>query len=108
VAKRKVKKNKSLKPDLRTSTINVFYNLLIFLLIILIVYLSYSAYLKIVQMPVEEKITDLKEQPAEIIQLNVLNGCGVTGVADRFTDYLRAHNFDVVELGNYTVKGHIN
>ena len=43
-----------------------------------------------------------------IIQLNVLNGCGVTGVADRFTDYLRSHDFDVVELGNYMVNGSIN
>jgi len=40
--------------------------------------------------------------------LDVLNGCGVTGVADRFTDYLRARDFDVVEIGNYKVNGNIN
>jgi len=51
---------------------------------------------------------DNREVAAEIIQLNVLNGCGVSGVADRFTDYLRAHEFDVVELGNYKIKGKVN
>jgi len=45
---------------------------------------------------------------SEIIQLNVLNGCGVSGVADRYTDYLRSHNFDVVELGNYIIGGRVN
>lgn len=41
------------------------------------------------------------QKPAEIIQLEVLNGCGVSGVADRFTDYLRANDIDVVKTGNY-------
>jgi hypothetical protein len=31
----------------------------------------------------------------------VLNGCGVSGVADKLTDYLRANKIDVVNLGNY-------
>lgn len=42
-----------------------------------------------------------KEIPSEIIQIEVLNGCGVTGVADMFTDYLRNQNFDVVNIDNY-------
>lgn len=108
MAKRSVKKVSSKKPDVKTSTINIFYNLIIFLLIVLIVYLSYSAYLKIVQKSVDQVVKERTEVAAEIIQLNVLNGCGVSGVADRFTDYLRAHDFDVVELGNYTIRGRIN
>jgi hypothetical protein len=39
--------------------------------------------------------------PSEIIQVEVLNGCGVTGIADRFTDYLRSKDIDVVNTGNY-------
>jgi len=35
------------------------------------------------------------------MQIEVVNGCGVDGVADRFTDYLRKKNFDVVYTGNY-------
>ena len=71
-------------------------------------YLSYSAYLKIVQKSPDEQLSENKEAAAEIIQMDVLNGCGVSGVADRFTDYLRAHGFDVVELGNYKINGQIN
>lgn len=108
MAKRTLKKKSSPKPDVLTSTKNIFYNLIIFFLIIVIVYLTYSAYLKIVQKyPADKKIAD-NEIAAEIIQLNVLNGCGVSGVADRFTDYLRSHDFDVVELGNYEINGKIN
>lgn len=109
MSKRKVKKNiKKVKPDALTSTVNLFYNLLIFILVVLIVYLSYSAYLKIVQKPSEDIIKSNTEIASEIIQLDVLNGCGVNGVADRFTDFLRARDFDVVEIGNYQTNGKVN
>ena len=36
-----------------------------------------------------------------IIQLEVLNGCGVPGIATRYTDVLRSYGFDVVETGNF-------
>jgi len=47
--------------------------------------------------------TELRDygKHSEIIQVEVLNGCGVSGIADRFTDYLRENNVDVVETGNY-------
>ncbi|MDR2577228.1 MAG: LytR C-terminal domain-containing protein [Chitinispirillales bacterium] len=32
--------------------------------------------------------------------IQVLNGCGVTGAADRVADFLRARNFDVKDIGN--------
>jgi hypothetical protein len=35
------------------------------------------------------------------IQVEVLNGCGVSGIAEKLTDYLRTNNVDVVNLGNY-------
>jgi hypothetical protein len=38
---------------------------------------------------------------AHIIQLDVLNGSGAPKLSQRFTDYLRARGFDVVEMGNY-------
>jgi hypothetical protein len=40
--------------------------------------------------------------PSKVIQLDVLNGCGAKGAGGRFTDYLRASGFDVVELKNYS------
>lgn len=30
-----------------------------------------------------------------------MNGCGVSGVAQRFTEYLRKRKFDVVQMSNY-------
>jgi len=36
-----------------------------------------------------------------IIQVAVLNGCGVRGVADKITAKLRKNGFDVVKTGNF-------
>jgi hypothetical protein len=35
------------------------------------------------------------------VQIEVLNGCGAHGIADKFTTYLRQKGFDVVKTGNY-------
>lgn len=37
----------------------------------------------------------------QLVQIEVLNGCGVTGIGDRFTDLIREKGFDVVNTGNY-------
>ena len=39
--------------------------------------------------------------PPRVIQLDVLNGCGAKGAGAKFTNYLRASGFDVVEMKNY-------
>lgn len=36
------------------------------------------------------------------VQVEILNGCGVNGVAKSFQEYLRAQGFDVVNTENYT------
>lgn len=38
----------------------------------------------------------------DIIQVDVRNGCGVSGLAGRMTDFLRSYGFDVVEHGDHT------
>ena len=38
----------------------------------------------------------------DIIQVEVRNGCGVAGLAESMTQFLRDQGFDVVEVGNYT------
>lgn len=43
----------------------------------------------------------MQDSTAVKIQVEVLNGCGVSGVAEKLTDYLRSNNIDVVNLGNY-------
>ena len=48
-------------------------------------------------------VVEEEEIPEEvrILQVEVLNGCGVSGVANKFTDHLRASGFDVVKTDNY-------
>lgn len=41
----------------------------------------------------------------DIIQVDVRNGCGVSGLAAEMTDYLRDYGFDVVEAGDYDSYG---
>ncbi len=38
---------------------------------------------------------------SNVIQIEVLNGCGVAGIANRYTSVLRKNGFDVVETGNF-------
>lgn len=61
----------------------------------------YSIYIKIAKPNNNYESNSANQTPSEIIQVEVLNGCGVGGVADRFTDFLRTNNFDVVNISNY-------
>ncbi len=76
-------------------------NILIFLLFTIIIYLSYSLFIKLNSSEKIESEIRTTNKPAEIIQAEVLNGCGVSGLADRFTDFLRDNNVDIVKTGNY-------
>lgn len=40
----------------------------------------------------------------QVIQVNVLNGCGVPKLAARAKTFLRERGFDVVEIGNFSEK----
>lgn len=54
-----------------------------------------------------QNINELKEIAEQnkllnkTIQVEVLNGCGISGVADNVTDQLRKMNYDVVQIGNF-------
>lgn len=48
-----------------------------------------------------ERVTTDPALVSNVIQLEILNGCGVPGIATRFTDRLREYGFDVVESGNF-------
>ena len=43
----------------------------------------------------------LRTTVTRTIQLDVINGCGAKNIGAKFTEYLRAHGFDVVEVKNY-------
>lgn len=87
---------------MKTSTQNLMLNVIIFVLFVVIIYLSYSIYIKVKLDTGEEVVQNKnKDVPSEIIQIEVLNGCGVSRLADRVTYFLRDKGFDVVNKGNY-------
>lgn len=69
---------------------------------LLLVLLVFGLFTRLVYPRIENKRTqEDSELIGNIIQLEVLNGCGVPGLADRFTSVLRKNGFDVVETGNF-------
>lgn len=91
--------SEKIKP--KSSVVNLFINLTIILLAGVIIFMSYSLITKI-KGHTSASDEELKNIPDVIVQLEVLNGCGVAGIADKFTTYLRKNNFDVVQVGNFT------
>jgi len=69
----------------------------VLLLILLIAIGSRFIYPRIVT----ERVSADPALVSNVIQLEVLNGCGIPGIATRFTDRLREYGFDVVESGNF-------
>jgi LytR cell envelope-related transcriptional attenuator len=94
------------KPEKNTeakkSTTNLFLNIIIFFLIIVVTFLSFSIVKKIKSSNNKVVSIENNTQPIAIIQLEVLNGCGVAGAAEKITDYLRNNHVDVVQMKNYT------
>lgn len=84
------------------NTKNLFLNSVIGFLGVLLIILLIALFSRILYPRIA---TDRAEADptliSEVIQLEVLNGCGITGIATRFTDKLREYGFDVVETGNY-------
>ena len=87
--------------SLKTSTSNLFLNIIIILLGLVIAFMVYSFISKIKENQTNEETLARKNQASKIVQVEVLNGCGKSGVAEKFTSYLRDRNFDVVQMGNY-------
>lgn len=86
----------------KSSAMNLTLNVVIFLLAAIIIYITYSIGSKLSDGDKKEVKQKSVQVASEVIQVQILNGCGVAGVADRFTDYLREKGFDVVDRGNYT------
>jgi hypothetical protein len=87
----------------RLSPKNLLLNVTIVVLGAVVAFLGYSFISNtFISKPVEWKTQNTgRNAEGEVIQLDILNGCGVSGVAQKFTDYLRRRNFDVVQSSNY-------
>ena len=84
-------------------------NFAIILFALLTIYLIYNLYLRIstpqseIKTTVKDTVTHLTKQPTgSTLQIDVQNGCGVPGIADKFTEFLHSKGFDVVEKGNFS------
>ncbi|MBP1683297.1 MAG: hypothetical protein H6Q27_861 [Ignavibacteriaceae bacterium] len=78
---------------------NFILNASILILVLINSILAYSVFNAI---PFNDNDDNYLEDSTRVrIQVEVLNGCGVSGVAEKLTDYLRTNNIDVVNLGNY-------
>ncbi len=79
-------------------TLNAVIGFLSLLLVILVIALG----TRIIFPRIENQRADEQtELIGDIIQIEVLNGCGVSGLANQFTSVLRKNGFDVVETGNF-------
>jgi hypothetical protein len=101
LATQKRKKNIKQNENVKVSLNNYMLNILIFLFLTVIIYLSYSLFIKFNNIEKSESEIRTSGKPSEIIQAEILNGCGVSGAADRYTDYLREKGVDIVKTGNY-------
>jgi hypothetical protein len=97
-----VKKSQAGQSDKRSGhrSTNLFLNISNLILSILILFLGYSILSKLNVFEQNSEI-DTFVKHKKNMQIEVLNGCGIDGVADMFTDSLRKKNIDVVNTGNY-------
>jgi hypothetical protein len=100
ISKDKKTQNKTEK-DRKKSYHNISLNVIIVILSLFIMYMGYSIYLKLGKKEVQSEITAKNLTRSEIIQVEVLNGSGVSGLTDKAVDFLRKNKFDVVSKGNY-------
>jgi len=85
-----------------TSSKNFYLNTLIGFLGLLLAILLVALFTRIIYPRIiSERSEKHSELISDIIQLEVLNGCGVAGVANAYTTILRKNGFDVVETGNF-------
>ncbi len=100
-------KGKNISEDIDTTdTIssknkNLFFVIVSVILSLFTIFLCYSLLnnLGIINSGSKEELKPKNVQ--QLIQVEVLNGCGVAGVGDKFTDIIRSSGFDVVKTGNY-------
>jgi hypothetical protein len=88
-------------PEAKKPTVNLILNLIIIFLVVVVTFLSFSI-IKKIKSNTQTVTVENKKVPAAIIQLEVLNGCGVAGAAEKVTDYLRNNYVDVVQMKNYS------
>jgi hypothetical protein len=84
----------------RRPTYAIALNILNGVLALVVLYLGYAFVTRqFIRPPVETSRTGSAGGP--VIQVDILNGSGISGAAVKATSYLRARGYDVVEMRNY-------
>jgi len=94
------KENISINPNLEKKS-NLFFIIASVILSVFAVFLLYSILNKTGIINTDDNTAIKPQNVQQLIQVEVLNGCGVTGIGDALTDILRAKGIDVVKTGNY-------
>ncbi len=81
--------------------LNTLLNIAILILVILLGYFLYSGIGKMIEKP-PVKAAGKEEGVKRLIQVKVYNGCGIKGLGEKVTEYLRKNNFDVIDSENYS------
>lgn len=95
------KKSRNRKVELNSKDRGI--KLLILIFIGLNIYLVFNFIKQMSNNKVAEEGKEQVAEPVEItpLQIEILNGCGVSGIAAEFTEYLRKNEIDVVRTDNY-------
>ncbi len=81
---------------------NLFLNAAIGFLSVLLITLVVALFFRFLLPRISNARSDINQElVSTVIQLEVLNGCGVPGIASTFTSALRNNGFDVVDSGNF-------
>lgn len=80
------------------NTSNTLLNISLFVIVLLLFIITYSVYLKITS----PKENESSVVTGRIIQVRVLNGTQIDGLAREVSNYLRTKNLDVLYQGNYS------
>ena len=88
-------------PKRRFRRVVIVLNILIAVLVLATGYFSYAFISNNYFASSSSAPDTVRVKPVRVLQLDVINGCGVKNVGAKFTDYLRTHGFDVVEVKNY-------
>ena len=87
----------------RTGLGNILFNLMLVVLGLVVMVLLYAFVSRsFTSSPDSIRTDNPGDLVGDIIQVEVRNGCGVTGLAAEMTQFLRGEGFDVVEVGDYT------
>jgi len=80
----------------------LFLNALIGFLSFLLIFLLLALFTRVIYPRIHAERSDIESHLiSSVIQIEVLNGCGLPGIASRFTNNLRKSGFDVVDSGNF-------